>query len=130
MQGPLEGETSCVPVHQPPSDPTRSVQWSETSSPGTSSLVTHWVSVNWTTSEVGKAVRLTRDAVADPPRVGVKFTNAGNEQYDWVSERGTLTIRTDGTGGHVTATLIRTSSDTTQGQASCRSTRAGSADRP
>ena len=105
VNAPLEMETSCVLLGEPRSTDTRSATWSTTVSPPTASVQTDWVVVNWTTADVGKMVTLTPDRISDPPRVGVQFSISGNEEYQWVSTGGTLTISPSGTGGSLNASL-------------------------
>lgn len=101
----LQVETSCIPGGYPASTDVRGATWEHTSQQGTPSVVTHWITVDWTTAEVGKTVALTPDHSADPPRVGVQYTDAGSIERQWVSTSGSLTILAGGTSGHVNATL-------------------------
>ena len=68
-------------------------------------MTTYWITVTWTTAEVGKTVALALHQPPDLPIVGVQLTVVGNSEQQWVSTSGQLTILPEGSGGHLKATL-------------------------
>jgi hypothetical protein len=106
VSGPIrpEHDASCParPIRQRPGQR----HGAKSLASGTSTTDTHWVIVNWTTDDAGKTVALTPDTGADPPRTGAQVTTAGAQESQWVSTSGTLTGLPNGTGGHLTATLM------------------------
>jgi len=101
----LEMETLCIPAGQTAPTDARLAIWEYTTEQGKPSAITHWITVGWTTTDVGKTVTLAPDASSDPPRVGVQLADAGASDQQWVSTSGELTILPNGSGGHLKAIL-------------------------
>jgi len=98
-------ETLCIPAGQTAPTDARLAIWEYTTEQGKPSAITHWITVGWTTTDVGKTVTLAPDASSDPPTVGVQLADAGASDQQWVSTSGELTILPNGSGGHLKAIL-------------------------
>jgi len=95
----LGAEASCILAGQVTPTRARQAIWEQTSRQLTTSAVTHWITVSWTTADFGETVALSPDPSADPPRVGVQLSNAGASDQQWVSTSGQLSILPNGSGG-------------------------------